>query len=114
MPTICSYEFGRIVIDGVVYRMDVIIYHGGVLSPWWRKEGHRLCMDDLKEALKLAPKVIIIGTGYYGCMDVPKEVRKQLEELKIEVHVSDTRRACSIYNERKECQSVVAALHLTC
>lgn len=109
-----SYEFGRIVVDGVVYQRDVIIHPDGVLSPWWRKEGHSLCIDDLKEALELKPSLLIIGTGYYSCMVVPEEVQRQLETLGIKVCVHDTRRACSIYNECCEHQRVVAALHLTC
>ncbi len=114
MPVIQSYEFGRIVVDGVVYQRDVIIHPSGVLSPWWRKEGHSLCMDDLKEALAFEPAMLIIGTGYYCCMSVPDELRRQLEALGIEVCACGTRRACSIYNERREHQRVVAALHLTC
>ncbi|MFA4016621.1 MAG: hypothetical protein RUDDFDWM_001731 [Candidatus Fervidibacterota bacterium] len=114
MPLVESYEFGRIVIDGKVYTNDVIIAPNGVLSPWWRKEGHSLCMDDLKDALNFKPSIMVIGTGYYGCMVVPNEVRKLLEEMGIRVEIANTREACSIYNELRENTVVVAALHLTC
>jgi hypothetical protein len=114
MPSVESYEFGRIVVDGRTYTNDVIIGPDRVLSPWWRKEGHRLCIDDLKGALDFKPSVIVIGTGYYGCMVVPEEVRKLLEEMGIRVEIANTSKACSIYNELKETSVVVAALHLTC
>lgn len=114
MPKIQSYEFGRISIDGKPYDRDVVIHPNGVLSPWWRKEGHSLCMDDLKEALEFKPEVLVIGTGYYGCMVIPEAVKRQLESLGIKVQVGDTKKACSIYNELCERSKVVAALHLTC
>jgi hypothetical protein len=42
------YEFGIIVIDGSEYRSDVIISNDRVQDNWWRKEGHRLALDDIK------------------------------------------------------------------
>jgi len=37
-----SYKFGEILIDGVTYTSDVIIYPDSVDFKWWRKEGHLL------------------------------------------------------------------------
>ncbi|RLI30667.1 hypothetical protein DRO48_02760, partial [Candidatus Bathyarchaeota archaeon] len=47
-PTIEAYGFGYIVVDGKRYTSDVIIFPDRVMDGWWRKEGHRLYVDDLK------------------------------------------------------------------
>ncbi|RLF20698.1 MAG: hypothetical protein DRN15_10760 [Thermoprotei archaeon] len=115
MPRVEAYEFGEIVIDGRRYRRDVIIFPEKIRDNWWRKEGHSLCLDDLKEVLEYNPEVLVIGTGYYGFMRVPDEVRRYLEQRGIEVHIAETRRACEVFNELiNKGRRVVAALHLTC
>lgn len=109
-----SYSFGRIVINGTNYTSDVIIYPGRVDGSWWRTEGHRLRIEDLDEALKVKPEVLIIGTGYSGVMTVPKEVIEQLARLGIKVKVGRTGKAVKEYNDLQATKTVVAALHLTC
>ena len=44
-----SYSFGEIVINGKRYTSDVIIFSDSVDDNWWRKSGHLLHKDDLKE-----------------------------------------------------------------
>ena len=43
------YDFGQIVIDGVVYRQDLLVWPGQIKKDWWRKEGHLLQVDDVAE-----------------------------------------------------------------
>ncbi len=109
-----SYSFGRIVIDGKAYTSDVIIYPGRVDASWWRKEGHLLHFEDLAEALKARPGVVIIGTGYDGVMQVPREIVDRIAGLGIEVKVERTTKAVSLYNDLHSSRTVIAALHLTC
>ncbi|RMG02102.1 MAG: hypothetical protein D6726_08240, partial [Nitrospirae bacterium] len=78
MKRIESYSFGRIVIGGNTYTKDVIVLPDGVFSPWWRKEGHLLHMEDLAEVFPVNPAVLIIGTGYSGVMRVPDSVIEEL------------------------------------
>ena len=113
-PKIDSYQFGLIVIDGRKYKHDVIIRTDGVLPNWWRAEGHSLSMDDLKTALEVQPRVLIIGTGANGRMQVPAETMHKLEESGVDVIVNPTAQACEIYNEIRAEGGVVAGLHLTC
>ncbi len=47
---ITLYDFGKIVVDGETHTRDVIIHPGRVEGSWWRKEGHRLQVDDLEHA----------------------------------------------------------------
>ena len=112
---ITHYEFGYISVDGKDYRSDVIISAEGVQDQWWRKEGHNLAIDDLGGVLQAKPEVVVIGSGYYGRMQVPDKTRSYLEEQGIRVEVATTSEAVTRFNAlQKECARVVAALHLTC
>ena len=109
-----SYEFGRIVINGKRYYSDLIVFSDKVRSGWWRKEGHRLHVEDLKEVLEVKPEVLVVGTGYSGLMTVPPETRKYIESKGIELMVQKTTEACETFNRLVKSRKVVAALHLTC
>ena len=110
-----SYSFGRVVIDGKVYSSDVIVFPDRVKVGWWRREGHRLHIEDLNDVVAVKPEVLVVGTGYVGLMRVPDEVRVFLEEQGIRLIVERTRKACEIFNDLlKSGKKVVAALHLTC
>jgi hypothetical protein len=115
-----SYDFGAMRIDGKEYHSDVIIYPEGsqggcrVDGSWWRKEGHRLDRADLHDVVKARPEVLVVGTGYYGCMKVPTETREFLKDAGIELCAEPTRQACEKYNQLKDARKVAAALHLTC
>ncbi len=130
-PQVEKYDFGRLRHAGKEYDRDVILYAdpaaGGaarVQTNGWRKEGHRLDKDDLKEVVKEKPEVLVVGTGYYGRMVVPQETLEFLNRLGIEVHTGETQEAVKKYNELltqgesasggKDIRKVVAALHLTC
>lgn len=80
-----SYEFGLIIIHGKEYNSDIIVFPEKVRENWWRKEGHSLCMEDLKEVVECKPKpeVLIVGTGYYGLVKILPEVENSLKTLGI-------------------------------
>ena len=115
-----SYNFGVLRIDGKEYHSDVIIYpessHGGcrVDGSWWRREGHRVDRADLERVVKARPEVLVVGTGYYGCMKVPIETSEFLKDAGIELCAEPTQQACEKYNQLKGARNVAAALHLTC
>ncbi|RKZ22419.1 hypothetical protein DRQ20_00585 [bacterium] len=113
-PEVKRYSFGRIEIDDRVYTSDVIITPEGVMPGWWRKEGHRLCLEDLKDVWDKNPEVIIIGTGAYGVMKVPQDVVDEIKKRGVEVEVARTGHAVKLYNEMKDKRRVFACLHLTC
>lgn len=112
-----SYEFGAIAIDGKRYTKDIIIFPDRVSDGWWRREGHRLYLDDLKEVLDAEPqpKVLVIGTGYSGLVKVSNDVEEALRRRRIQLIAQPTKQACQTFNKVLESgQRVVAALHLTC
>lgn len=107
-----SYKFGEIVINRKTYTNDVIIFPGHVKSDWWRKEGHLLQSEDLKDVFEAKPEKLIIGTGYNGLMKVSEDVFSKANELGIELIVKKSEDACKLYNIEKN--NTVIALHLTC
>ena len=110
-----SYDFGEIVIDGRRYTSDVIVFPDRVRDGWWRREGHRLCVKDIEEAVEEGkPEVLVVGTGYSGLMRVLSETESYLKSKGVELVVERTREACEAFNRLVESKRVVAALHLTC
>lgn len=114
-PKIGSYAFGRIEIDGQTYTSDVIILPSGVRSNWWRDEGHALKPTDLSTVLEASPKVLVVGQGAYGYMNVADETLTCLQKAGIEAVCLPTARAVEVYNQRcRQGDLTAAALHLTC
>ncbi len=109
-----SYDFGRIVINGKRYNTDLIVFSHRVREGWWRKEGHRLHVEDLRDVLKDKPEVLVVGTGYSGLMRVPAETIGYVESEGIEFIAQKTAEACETFNRLVKSRKVVAALHLTC
>ena len=114
MPEVEEYRFGYIRIAGEEYTRDVIVYPDRVRPNWWRKEGHRLSLDDLEPVLKHGCDTLVIGTGAFGIMKVPSSVLRDLEKREIEVIVAKTKKAVKELNKRGGAATVCGALHLTC
>jgi len=112
-----SYEFGAMVMNGKKYTSDVIVFPERVIDSWWRKEGHRLHVEDLEEILKQEPKpeVLVVGTGYYGLVKISREIENTLNSHGIELVAQPTKEACQTFNKiLKSNKLVVGAFHLTC
>jgi hypothetical protein len=108
------YSFGKIIIDGKTYTSDVIIYPEKVDSSWWRKQGHSLHVDDLKDVIAEKPELLIVGTGNSGVMVVPQETVSYLKSKGIEVNIARTDEAVKLFNKFQKEKRTIAALHLTC
>lgn len=110
-----SYDFGRIVVDGQRYNSDVIVFADRVKDSWWRREGHRLHVEDIERVVQREkPDVLVVGTGYSGLMRVLPETEKYLKSNGIELIAQSTREACETFNRLVKSMRVMAALHLTC
>jgi len=112
-----SYEFGVIVIDGNRYTSDVIILSEKVIDDWWRKEGHKLHLEDLEKILEheSKPEVLVVGTGYYGFVKVSPEINNALKSRGIEFIAQPSENACQTFNQLlKSKRRVAGAFHLTC
>jgi hypothetical protein len=110
-----SYQFGKIVIDGVNYSSDCLILGDAVQSNWWRKQGHLLSAEDLQPVIAAKPSVLIVGCGASGLMKVSEEARQVLLENGIQLEAANTARAVDRFNEMSQTDvKTAAALHLTC
>jgi len=110
-----TYQFGQVVVDGTRYDADVIVFPGHVQANWWRREGHRLDVEDLESVLQFGPDVLVVGTGSFGAMDVPASTLDALRSRGIGVVWLPTAEACNRFNALlAEGRRAVAALHLTC
>jgi hypothetical protein len=114
-PLIDHYDFGEIVVGGREYTHDIVIHPEGILSNWWRIEGHRLQLADVKDFLGMKVDVVIIGTGYDGVMRVDDEVVEAFKKLGSEVYVLRSRQAVRKYNEEvSKGRRTLLFIHLTC
>ena len=110
-----SYTFGKITINGIAYTSDVVIHHDHVKGEWWRKSGHFLNIDDIKDFIeKDRPHTLIVGTGKYGRLKINPETKDYLEDLGIELIALNTDDACETFNRIYKKGKVIGALHLSC
>ena len=115
MAWVTDYSFGCVKVAGHTYSRDLIVCGEQVLSPWERKEGHRLFLEDLSWALALQPRVVIVGTGAFGRLYISREVVKCLNEMGINLRGFKTGAAIKEYNRLiDQGEDVIACLHLTC
>jgi len=115
MVHIDDYDFGEIKVEGEKYTEDIILYPDRIENDWWRKEGHSLHKEDVKDILKNPPDLLIVGEGSQGRLRLLPETRQALENKGIEVETKKTGRACKLFNKMiEEGRDVVAVLHLTC
>ena len=107
--------FGSMIIDGKIYTSDLLIYpDGSIFTPWRRRSGHRLALDDIKELIEAGPEVIIAGTGMSGLMTPDRDLLKRLSRKGILFVSEKNRKAAQVFNQRLHGGNVAACFHLTC
>ena len=110
-----SYQFGKMVIDGIRHTHDVIIRKNKVLADWWRKRSHLVTLADIPCLQKEKADVLIIGTGKFGLMKIHKDVSDYCTENGIELIQKDTSRAADIFNDMQDSgKHIIGLFHLTC
>lgn len=112
-----SYGFGRLTIDGHTYTSDLKIIKGRVYPDWWRKEGHRVHLEDITDILEASPLILVIGLGASGVMRLAQGLEDTLEECGIRCIARPTGEAVTLFNEyisRNRVMDVAGAFHLTC
>ena len=113
MARLDDYSFGRLTVDGIEQRRDVIVLPDRVVTDWWRRDGHALVIDDLREVLDELPERLIVGNGAHGRLTPHPAVIDELRRRGVEVEVLETDDAVRRYNQLDQ-RRVAAALHLTC
>jgi len=117
-----EYKFGLIVIDGKTYNYDVEVRWNGEVLKWWRKEGHKIDVEDVKKAVEQSPDTIILGTGAYGVCKVTENCQNFIKEKGMKLIIDKTEEAVKTFNviskeskeEEGEQNKVIGLFHLTC
>ena len=110
-----TYTFGRILVNGVTYTHDIRIINGKVLPEWWRRSGHRVTVDDIRDILAARPEILVIGQGYSGMMKSDDAFREAVRNQGIKLIEEKTGKAVEIFNRlHRKGESVAAGFHLTC
>jgi hypothetical protein len=109
-----TYEFGAMVVDGRKYSADLIILPRKINSVWWRKEGHKLALEDLENVFKEDIETLVIGTGFHGLMKVQEDVIEAARLKGLSLHIEKTKKAAEIFNQLSSQKKTAGAFHLTC
>ena len=110
-----QFSFGKIIVNGVSYTSDIKIIQGKVIPEWWRKSGHRVDADDIKNILKSKPDILVIGKGKPGLMKSSRSLREFLKDNEIELIEEKTSKAVQTFNRLlKAGKDVAAGFHVSC
>lgn len=109
--------FGSLKIRGKRFGSDLFIFPDGHIEDnWWRKEGHRLFVEDLAKLLAAKPRTLVIGTGYYGNMALAPDLKAHLKDHGVDHIVAEpTCSAAERFNDLSgSAPDVAGCFHLTC
>jgi hypothetical protein len=109
-----SYTFGHFIIGAKKFDSNVkIIQDKAVKYRYF--ENHIIELNDFTDFIEKKPEYIIIGTGAYGVLRVPDEIKEYIESAGIKLIIEKTGDACDTYNNLiKKNKKVCALLHDTC
>ena len=115
MVKIEGFQFGRITVDGQHYTQDLKVCRDRVIYPWWRRRGHRVEFEDVRDLVEAGPEIIVLGQGDPGNMKAAEGLKEYLQDRGISVYEIPTPEAVQEYfrlaGQGKE---VCLGLHLTC
>jgi len=109
-----SYTFGRMEIKGQAYTSDLILFPDKINDSWWRETGHKLSLQDIEDVFRENPEILVIGTGFYGIMEVGEDVKEAAQSKGITLIIEKTENAVQRYNEISSEKKTIGAFHLTC
>jgi hypothetical protein len=110
---IADYRFGHVTVDGRELTRDVIVLPDRVVENWWRRNGHELVWQDLKEVVDDFPPRLVVGMGADQRMRPDPDTLDRLRGRGIDVECLPTDRAVERFAELDPA-TTAAALHLTC
>lgn len=117
--TIDGTEFGSITIDGEAYRHDVLIRKSGKvekrkksLSKKYYGTSHKLSLEEAEFVYEKGSRLLIVGTGQSGRLELTPEAAQFLREKDCRVIAEPTPTAIRTFNEAKGDR--IALFHVTC
>ena len=110
-----NFFFGSIVVNGITYTNDIKIIQGKVIPTWWRKKGHQVNIEDIKDIIDAGADILVLGKGKPGMMKSTPSLREFLKQNHIDLIEEKTSRAIKTFNRLyKQGKNVCAGFHLTC
>lgn len=110
-----EYSRGRIRINGATYDEDVKIIGAEVVPHWWRKNGHRIDVEDIQDILDAKPEILVVGTGYAQNVQISPEAASRAKSKEVRLVAEATPQAVNTFNRLLyEGKNVCGAFHLTC
>jgi hypothetical protein len=110
-----NFSFGNIVVDGITYTNDIKIIRGSVIPTWWRKSGHRVDIEDVRDIIDAKPNILVLGKGKPGMMKSTSSLGEFLKQNDIDLIEEKTSKAIKTFNRLfKQSKNVCAGFHLTC
>jgi hypothetical protein len=116
---IVDTKFGEITVDTNTYEKDIYIFANGEIKK--RKKSiakevygtsHKIGPTELKKLCKGRPKVIFIGTGQSGLVELTEEGKQYLSKHSINVHTLTTPEVIEAFNNCEKNKE--ALIHVTC
>lgn len=109
------FSFGTIIVNGIHYTNDIKIIQGRVFPEWWRKSGHLVDVEDIKDILQSNPDILVIGKGEPGQMRSAGSLQEILKNNGIKLIEEKTSKAVETFNRLlMEGKNVSAGFHLSC
>ena len=110
-----DFSLGKMIIDGISYTGDLKIIQGQVFPNWWRKKGHSVDIEDIRDILRAEPEFLIIGKGDPGLMQATEHLENILAQKGIKLIQETTPEAIAVYNNLiKQGTDASAGFHLFC
>ena len=118
-PEIDETKFGSITIDGKLYDHDVIIRLDGKVKKRKKKlsksvygTSHKVSLEEAEHILENGAKLLIVGTGQSGCVELSDEAAEYFQRNECSVKLFPTPEAIAAWNSAGG--AVIGMFHVTC
>lgn len=118
-PLILSSGWGKMVVDGLGRGKDFKLWPGGGRNWNWAEfgtgHGNGIQVEEIADLVMNSCTKVILTTGRFKRLKVPKQTIDALEKEGLEVIVTDTKKGIRLYNDfAKKGVKVGGLFHTTC
>jgi hypothetical protein len=118
-PEIDDTTFASITISGEFYDHDVIIRLDGRVKKRKKKlskavygTSHRVSLEEAEHIFEDGAKMLIVGTGQSGCVELSQEAEEFFRNNRCIVKLFSTPEAVAVWNSAEG--AVIGMFHVTC
>ena len=114
-------SFGKVKFKDTIYDKDIYVdtnmkAHERETFIAEEKFGtsHQICADELLEILTEDCEALVIGTGQQGVAKLTRDAYDLVAKRQLELHICNSPKAISTYNEICNKHKTIALIHVTC